>query len=183
MRTRTAASGQPRSAFTYHALAVMAGLTSGCSVVIPVVLWLTPAPALPDAVVVPGGTVVTSSALAPDDRPPVLLQGPAPAIRPSEQLVDPVLLAAALQLRDRLATARYLIASREILRARAILGEAALADEPEGLFLLAETFDPIHLAAMNVSEPRADADRARRLYERARDAGITAAQARLDQLR
>jgi hypothetical protein len=164
----------------HHARLAGIGFAAGMMLIVPVVLWLTERPAAP---VARQGAVVPIVG-APAEAPPVLTQGPHPASRAKAGIVVETAAAeAALRLAERLETARRLIRARDIERARGLLEAPAATGHGEAQFLLAETFDPNRLAALGVTDVRAESERARHLYERALAAGIEAARARLEQLR
>jgi hypothetical protein len=77
------------------------------------------------------------------------------------------------------AEGRQRIAAGDIAGARSVLERAAAADNPEALLALAETYDPIMLAAWGVRGADANAEQARRLYAKALQAGVDAAGIRL----
>jgi hypothetical protein len=79
--------------------------------------------------------------------------------------------------------AQEMIGEGNMLRARDILGDTLLADNPRGLFALAETYDPNILAATGAREVRAEVERARMLYGKALAGGVTAAENRLNALK
>jgi hypothetical protein len=74
------------------------------------------------------------------------------------------------------------ISDGNMLRAREILSESVLADNPKAAFALAETFDPNILAATGAQGARAEVERARMLYGKALAGGVAAARKRLDAL-
>lgn len=76
-----------------------------------------------------------------------------------------------------------MIGDGNMVRAREILGDAMLADDPHGLFALAETYDPNILAATGARDVRAEAGRARMLYAKALAGGVAAAEKRLNALK
>jgi hypothetical protein len=84
---------------------------------------------------------------------------------------------------DTVTDARAKLAEGQILAARELLSKAVAARDPEGLFLLAETYDPNLLAAHQARGVGADAERARALYTSARSLGHARAAARLEALR
>ncbi|MET0568044.1 MAG: hypothetical protein ABWZ74_03110 [Hyphomicrobiaceae bacterium] len=79
--------------------------------------------------------------------------------------------------------AREMIGDGNMLRAREILGDALLADNPRGAFALAETYDPNILAATGARDVRAEVERARTLYAKALAGGVAAAENRLNALK
>lgn len=79
--------------------------------------------------------------------------------------------------------ARTLLADGEVLAARALLAKTVAARDPEGLFLMAETYDPNILAAHRARGVGADTERARGLYRAAQNLGHARSAARLDALR
>jgi len=66
--------------------------------------------------------------------------------------------------------------------ARLLLDRAASSGNAQAKFALAETYDPLVLAAMNARGIRPDADKARQLYLEALSGGAAEAQSRLDTL-
>jgi TPR repeat protein len=78
--------------------------------------------------------------------------------------------------------AQGFISDGNMVRAREILSDGALANNPKAAFALAETFDPNILAATGAQGTRAEVERARMLYSKALAGGITAAKRRLDAL-
>ena len=69
-----------------------------------------------------------------------------------------------------------------MVRAREILSDSTLANDPKAAFALAETFDPNILAATGAQGARAEVERARMLYSKALAGGVIAAKRRLDAL-
>ena len=72
--------------------------------------------------------------------------------------------------------------NRDISSARLILEKAMSGGSAEAAFHLAETYDPQMLTAWSVRGIDGDPARAAALYTRASQAGISAAQQRLDGL-
>lgn len=79
--------------------------------------------------------------------------------------------------------ARELIEVGDIGAARLLLERAASANEGTALFALAETYDPAMLTRWRVQGVRPNVDRARALYQKALDRGVSQAQERLAALR
>ncbi|MGE0765854.1 MAG: hypothetical protein AB7L90_05280 [Hyphomicrobiaceae bacterium] len=78
--------------------------------------------------------------------------------------------------------ARNMIRSGDILAARRVLGRPDLSQSGRALFMLAETYDPNVLAALGATGVHAETSMARRFYEAALAAGVTAASPRLEAL-
>lgn len=91
--------------------------------------------------------------------------------------------APAEEMAGRLEAARALVGEGDVLAARAVLAEAALASIPEAAYVIAETYDPNVLAALGITDVRAEVELARLFYERALTGGIDAARQRLEGLR
>lgn len=84
---------------------------------------------------------------------------------------------------DLLNCAQGMIGDGNMVRAREILSDAVLAENPRGLFALAETYDPNILAATGARDVRAEVERARMLYAKALAGGVAAAENRLNALK
>jgi hypothetical protein len=84
---------------------------------------------------------------------------------------------------DLLKRAQGMIGDGNMVRAREILSDAVLAENPRGLFALAETYDPNILAATGARDVRAEVERARMLYAKALAGGVAAAENRLNALK
>lgn len=82
-----------------------------------------------------------------------------------------------------LAQAMRRIGSGDVAGAREILVAAENSQQGPVLFALAETYDPNMLAAWGSRGVAADIARARVLYRKALDLGVSRAQARLDALK
>jgi hypothetical protein len=82
-----------------------------------------------------------------------------------------------------LAAALELIASGDFDQARAMLRRSELHGRPEADFLLAESYDPIVLAAIGMTAQPADVDQARRHYMKALEGGLAAAEWRIEALK
>jgi len=82
-----------------------------------------------------------------------------------------------------LARTEGLIRQGDIIGARLLLEHALQGGSPQAAFALAETYDPHRLSAWRTLGIRADPARARELYVRAYDGGISQAKARADALR
>lgn len=81
-----------------------------------------------------------------------------------------------------LAKGMALIAAGDIAGARVVLSHGPLAEHPDALFALAETYDPNMIAARGIIGLKAETDRARDLYAKALGAGAIRARARLEAL-
>jgi hypothetical protein len=79
--------------------------------------------------------------------------------------------------------ARDLIKSGDIAGARLLLERAASGEDGPALLALAETFDPAVLERWGVIGVRPDVEKARGLYQKAADRGVTAARERMLALR
>lgn len=82
-----------------------------------------------------------------------------------------------------LARASLLLEQGNIGAARNMLDRAAETGSPDAVFALAETYDPMVLAARQTVGTQSDAGKARELYQKALAGGIGEAKARLDALR
>lgn len=122
----------------------------------------------------PGQSVPTSSvlALASSGRPITEGGGAVPEV---DAAID--------NLATRLEVARGLILDGDVLAARAVLAEAALGSVPEAAYVLAETYDPNVLAALGITDIKAEVELARLFYERALGGGVIPARQRLEALR
>lgn len=167
------------------------GLSLGLVLVLPTVLWMTGR--LGDA------TAMLSSTAA--EKPAEVQKTEVVAVRPVETAPRAVAgadqIAALPQTADRpdpekrrqeeaealLERAREMIGDGNMVRARELLGDAMLADDPHGLFALAETYDPNILAATGARDVRAEVGRARMLYAKALAGGVAAAENRLNALK
>ena len=190
IRTRTESRGDelplpgddvvqgPASQAPFHVRWGGIGYAVGLMLIVPFVLWMAEVPA--DKVRAPMFPVPVKAGA----EAPIQLTGPMPGSRDvMPQTGDGAVLPAATNLdRERLEAAAILIKSHAIEQARIKLKPLVEAGNGEALFLLAGTFDPVQLAALGVSGVRAEAERARHLYEQALAAGFVAARGRLDQL-
>jgi hypothetical protein len=165
------------------------GLVLGFALVLPAVLWLTGRF---------GDTMATSRSVAVQ-KPAVAQKTEAVAAQPVE--IAPRAVASADQLAAQpvvrpdpekrrqeeaealLKRAQEMIGDGNMVRAREVLGDALLAENPRGLFALAETYDPNILAATGARDVRAEVERARMLYAKALAAGVAAAENRLNALK
>jgi hypothetical protein len=102
-------------------------------------------------------------------QPPVAVAPPRP---------DPVKVRAA----ELMAHAKRLIDGGDIARARAVLDAPETVASAPMMFMLAETYDPNMLASWQTRGIIANPERARALYQKARDLGDGRAQQRLDWL-
>lgn len=172
------------------------GLVAGLIVVVPAVLWLSgylggpqtnavarQQTASPSAVTVTEVKTVKVQHIAAsaDPRPPEVTPPPA-----AERPVAPVRAARAEPVRSRadilLAQARRRIESGDIPGARQVLQAPETATSGPMTFMLAETYDPNMLASWQTRGVTANPQRARALYQRARDLGDDRAEQRLDWL-
>jgi hypothetical protein len=161
------------------------GLILGLAAVVPAVFWLTGrldggVGGLQTSSVGDSGPGRSSSepALATGEASPLLLAAPTPAARPAATERD----GATGSADELLSRAQGYIGEGNMVRAREILSESVLADNPQAAFALAETFDPNILAATGALGARAEVERARMLYGKALAGGIAAARRRLDAL-
>ncbi len=127
-----------------------------------------PAAAAPEPAAAPAQ--VAAAPVAPPPAPPAAQPRPTP-----EQLAEAGQL---IQRADRI-----LQQTSDIAAARLFFDRAAKLGDPEGLFRLAETFDPAWLARAGARGVAGDAPRARELYQRALDQGVEQARERLSALR
>jgi hypothetical protein len=186
------------------------GLLAGLIVVVPAVLWLSgwiggpsskaaAARQAPAEAPVRAGVevpqvkvrIATASAdarvpAAPEPRTsaaePRIVVATAPATAPAPRMEPPP---ARSRADDLLIQARRLIENRDIMAARELLHTAETTASAALTFTLAETYDPSMLAIWQIKPDgvTANPERARALYQRARDLGDTRAQQRLDWLR
>jgi hypothetical protein len=114
--------------------------------------------------------------LAEQAPPAVVATAPAPRAEPAP---------ARSRADDLLIQAKHLIENRDIMAARELLHAAETTASAALTFMLAETYDPSMLAIWQIKPDgvTANPERARALYQRARDLGDTRAQQRLDWLR
>lgn len=168
------------------------GLVLGFALVLPAVLWLTGRF---------GDTMAISRSVAVQ-KPAAAQKTEAVAVRPVE--IAPRAVASADQLAASpqppvvrpdpekrrqeeaealLKRAQEMIGDGNMVRAREVLADAVLAENPRGLFALAETYDPNILAATGARDVRAEVERARMLYAKALAAGVAAAENRLNALK
>lgn len=112
----------------------------------------------------------------PEPQPPAVVATPhAPRVEPP----------ARSRADDLLVQAKRLIEGRDIVAARDLLQAPETTISAPLTFMLAETYDPSMLAIWQIKPDgvTANPERARALYQRARDLGDTRAQQRLDWLR
>ncbi len=185
--------------FVHQLKAGLLGMTLGLVLVLPGVLWLTGRLGDPTALL---RSAVAQKPVTPQKTEPAVEQkAEAAAVRPVETAPQSIASAGQLaaiqqpaarpdperrreeEVDSLLTRAQEMIGEGNMLRAREILGEALLADNPRGLFALAETYDPNILAATGTREVRAEVERARTLYAKALAAGVTAAENRLNALK
>jgi len=113
-----------------------------------------------------------------------LESSPAPQTAPERRAVPPA--SASQPMSDvgvLLARTEGLIREGDIIGARLLLEHALQGGSPQAAFVLAETYDPHRLSAWRTLGIRADPARARELYVRAYEGGISQAKARADALR
>ncbi len=181
----------PRGWLAQQLRAGLLGLVLGLIGVIPTVLWLTgkleePLAALNSAASTSEPAKASkdvstrAAAVAAVDVPPVLINPPKQVERSATAAPEKDGTDLAEELLSR---AQSLIDDGEILRAREILGDGLLADNPKAVFALAETFDPNILAATGARGVRAEVGRARMLYGQALAGGVALARQRLDALK
>ncbi len=72
-----------------------------------------------------------------------------------------------------------LLRSGDVSGARLLLERASMSESGRALFLLAQTYDPIVLTELGLTEVRGDAAKAGELYERAQNLGIQQSAIRL----
>ena len=126
----------------------------------------------PATVPLPARDKPTMAAVPADDRPATLAGRPAAAETPASAEVVRLL-----------SRARVLLSQGNIGTARIVLDRAAESGNAPALFALAETYDPIILAAWGTFGTQGDAARARELYAKALAGGVRAAGDRLNALR
>lgn len=178
------------SDFAFHVRQALKGFGGGLVVVIPTVLWLSGVIGSGDGEsgksrvppVVISQVAVKPLAVTEPVRPAAVVEKVPAAVDSAAPPQPAPSSSAKLIVTDRLKTAKVLLSAGEILRARELLAEPALAIDPEAIYLLAETFDPNVLAALGLSNVRAEPERARRLYRQALSDGVVAARQRLDAL-
>ncbi|MET0569702.1 MAG: hypothetical protein ABWZ74_11540 [Hyphomicrobiaceae bacterium] len=168
--------------------AALLGLVLGLVAVIPSVLWLTgrfdaqvaglQPFSVPD---VSHGRSSTDRAAAARSDAPARIITPAPVERPTVSIASEK-VDAAEAVEELLSRAQGFITDGNMARAREILSDSALANNPKAAFALAETFDPNILAATGAQGARAEVERARMLYSKALAGGVIAAKRRLDAL-
>jgi hypothetical protein len=110
------------------------------------------------------------------------------AVEPPPPVIEPVQVSIPREPprprpEDLLAQAERRIESGDIVGAREILAAAESVSSGPLTFALAETYDPNMLAAWGTRGVAADVIKARSLYFKARDMGVSRAQLRLDQLK
>jgi len=182
------APAQPPSWVARQIKAGLLGFALGLAAVIPSVLWLTGHfGARPDLASMTNGLIRAPTQRDVPNRikaasatsPATLIVTPQAAVKASAPTPEPNNQAAIESL---LARAREMISDGNMLRARSILDDPILAENPDATFVLAETFDPNILAATGTREVRAEVERARMLYGKALAGGVEAARNRLQGL-
>lgn len=159
------------------------GLVLGLAGVIPAVLWLAGRidVRIPYLYSAHDNADATGGATAVGSPPPALIVPPKAAERTfMAGATEKDNNAAAID--ELISRAQGYIAEGNMTRAREILSEGALADNPKAAFALAETFDPNILAATGAQGAKAEVERARTLYLKALAGGIATAKRRLDAL-
>jgi hypothetical protein len=117
--------------------------------------------------------------LGPVANPPAAVEPPPVVIPPAVVRAEPP----RPKIEDLLAQAERLIETGDIVAARGVLAASEVLAPGPVTFALAETYDPNMLAAWGTRGVTADVTKAKSLYVRARDFGVTRAQMRLDQLK
>jgi hypothetical protein len=119
--------------------------------------------------------------------PPVAKAPPPVAAAPVVAVPPPIAVRAPepprLRFEDVRAQAQRRIDVGDVMGAREILAGSEPVSPGQVAFALAETYDPNMLAAWGTRGISADVDKARALYRRAQDLGISHAQSRLQELR
>lgn len=187
------------------------GLVAGLLVVVPAVLWLSGwlgGPQRAAASRGPAANFTTADATAPSDvktvkvqvrpvektevasayvaasvEPRVAAVEPPPVVAPPPAPIPKVVEPVRPRYEDLLAQAERRIESGDIAGAREMLAAGENLAPGPIMFALAETYDPNMLAAWGTRGVSADVTKAKSLYFRARDLGMTRAQVRLDQLK
>lgn len=160
--------------------AALLGLVLGLVAVIPTVLWLTGRFDAQVAGLQPYSAPTDRAAAARSDAPARIIT-PAPVERPAVPIASEKINAAEAA-EELLSRAQGFIGDGNMVRAREILSDSTLANDPKAAFALAETFDPNILAATGAQGARAEVERARMLYSKALAGGVIAAKRRLDAL-
>lgn len=181
------------SPVSFHLQQGVKGFLSGLVVVVPVVLWLSgspdtspsemasfraPAVVISSVAVRPLATSENSTIPAPSGAD---IQQTATATAAAIERAELARLEK-IAIANRLIDAHGLIRDGHIDRARELLADAKMSDNPEAAYLLAETYDPNLLAALGITGVRADAARARDLYTHALAGGVMTARQRLESL-
>jgi hypothetical protein len=191
--------------------AAVLGLAAGLMIVVPTVLWLSgwfggpqvkgTSPAAPKVADTRASTEIKTVKVQvrPVDKSETAAQyvtgsvdprGAAEAARPIEKAPAPVEIKApaAAEPRSRPDDLLQLVARRiesgDVMGAREMLAGAESGSQAGAAsFALAETYDPNMLAAWGTRGVSADVARARALYRKALDLGVSRAQARIDALK
>ena len=164
------------SALAHHARWLLVGVVTGSLFVVPLVLFLTGHIAQGSGTALQVGT----PGLGRGERPPGLISAPRLLERPAA--ADHFIATVTDPLDSQLERARALLTARRVDEARTTLAGLDLATTPKAAFVIAETFDPNILAALNITDVAADPDRARHLYGAALAGGVAAAAQRLEAL-
>jgi hypothetical protein len=143
----------------------------------------TRAPAAPEPRI--GVATATPAEPAPPPRTRPLAEQPPPAVAATASAPRMEPPPARSRADDLLIQAKRLVENRDIMAARELLHTAETTASAALTFMLAETYDPSMLAIWQIKPDgvTANPERARALYQRARDLGDTRAQQRLDWLR
>ena len=170
------------------------GLIAGLIVVVPAVLWLSGylggpqtkavvrSPAPPPVKVTEVKTVKVQHIAASADPIPPKAPPPPVVERAPVALPAPEAEQVSSRAGDLLAQAKRRIDSGDIPGARNILRAPETAKSASMTFMLAETYDPNMLASWQTRGIPANPERARALYQKARDLGDDRAQQRLEWL-
>lgn len=152
-------------------LAGLLGLAAGLVLLMPLAFWWQQSLSGPIA------SAPLATSFAVEARPTT-------AQRPHVDVLDVKPVSVAKQVEDEtVIEARSMLADGDVLAARALLSKAVAARDPDGVFLMAETYDPNILAAHRARGVGSDTERARALYMAAKNLGHTRAGARLEALR
>ena len=184
------------------------GLLAGLVVVVPAVLWLSgflgsgsqaktarqPGQEVPTVKVKVASAASTMEPRVTVTPPPVVVEPVAPPPQARAAIVEPPPTAMVVvpapkavepprsRADDLLSQAKRRIESGDIAGARDILQAPETGTSATMTFLLAETYDPNMLASWQTRGVTANPERARALYQKARDLGDGRAQQRLDWL-
>jgi hypothetical protein len=142
-----------------------------------------PAPTSPPVVPVQPASIAAAPVVlaSPPDLQSVK---PSPAtptnVAPAATVIEaPPAVSAENVVADLLEEARALVLAGRVVDARELLTQPEMRASAEAMYVLAETYDPNVLAALSITQVRAEPMRARALYEQALGEGLTAARQRL----